>query len=182
MSDLEYEQQVPVQQVVSGEAEAPSSTLESLRRKREALTENRTVDLAVPGYDKEPPALYIRYNLLQGPEIDRITRKVMRETKDRWDRQVLSSIDAMIAACEGLYIDWDDGTGRQPLTLNGDHILNFGPELAQALGIQDAGSARAIVREVFGNNDVALAQHNIQLSRWMGNTASEVDEELLGNL
>lgn len=176
---LDEEQPTTVQEIAADKK--PDSGLESLRQKREAIATNQFTDLPVPGYDGSPPYLYVRYGLLKGPDIKRITDKVMRETKDQWDRQMLSSIDAMVEACQGFFIDYDDGRGRQPLTLHGEPILNYGPEIAEALGIEDAASARKVVKEVFGNNDVALAAHNIQISRWMSNTAIKVDEEYLGN-
>lgn len=178
MSTVE-EEQPTVQEIVA--EKRPDSGLEALRQKREAIASNQFTDLPVPGYDGEPPYLYVRYGLLTGPEIKRITDKVMRETKDQWDRQMLSSIDAMVESCQGFYIDYDDGLGRRPLTLGGEHITSYGPEIAEALGIEDASSARKVVKEVFGNNDVALAAHNIQISRWMSNTSTKVDEEYLGN-
>jgi hypothetical protein len=164
--------------VALGEVE-PQSVLDLLRQKREEISENTTADLPVPGYNNSPPVLYIRYHLIDGPTIERIGKKVMRQTKDRWDRQILAAMDTMIEAVEGFYIDMEDGSERRPLTLHGDHITTFGPEIQEALGFE-AQNARDTVRKLFGDNDIALAGHNVLLSRWMGNTTAEINEDFLG--
>jgi len=178
MSTLDEEQQVTAGDLSNQEVE-PQSVLDLLRQKREESAAATTVDLPVPGYNNSPPVLYIRYQLIDGPTIDRIGRKVTRQTKDRWSRQILSAIDTMIESIVGFYVDMEDGSERKPLTVHGEHITTFGPELQEALGFE-ADNARNTVRELFGQNDVALAGHNIALSRWMTNTTAEIDEEFLG--
>lgn len=158
----------------------PDSVVDLLRRKREEVADAKTVDIAVPGYNNSPPILLIRYHLIDGPTMDRIGRKIMRQTKDKWSRQVFAAIDTMIEAIEGFYVDMQDGSEVRPLTLHGDPVTTFGPELQEVLQLE-AQTARETVQELFNHNDVALASHNVQLSRWMGNTTGEVDEEFLGN-
>jgi hypothetical protein len=46
--------------------EPPVSPLDQLAAKHRELADTREVDIPVPGYDKQPPLLYIRYRLLEG--------------------------------------------------------------------------------------------------------------------
>jgi hypothetical protein len=171
------EQDVPVAELP--EQDQNASVLDQLRKKREDVTINNEVDIPIPGYDQEPPILVARYHLIDGREVDRISRKVSQEVKDRWDRVTLSSVDIFIASCVGMFYDMQTGDGLQPMTLNGEPITGYTPQLATALGFE-AGTARQVVYGVFANNDVAIATHNVRLSRWMSNTSVKVDEDFLG--
>lgn len=153
------------------------SLLDQLRKKREDVAENSTCFIPIPGYDRDPPILLAKYKVLDGHQLDLIGRRVQRETKDRWDRNVLVAMDIMIECCQGMYIDMENGEEPQPMTLEGQPIAGYNEQLAQALQFE-AGSARQVVMGVFVNNDVALMQHNVRLSLWMGNTSRRIDEDM----
>jgi hypothetical protein len=175
------EETVPLTAVMADEGPGgqPDSLLGVLREKRKELSENKQTYIALPGYDKEPPILMALYRLVDGPEIDKIARKVRSEVKDNWQRQVLSAVDLFITACEGMYVDVDDGKGPQPMTMNGEPIMGYNEQLAEALQIEST-TARQVVFGVFADNDVAIMQHSVRLGMWMGDTTRNVDELFLG--
>jgi hypothetical protein len=181
MSEFENEQDaVPGNPALAAtETEEASSLLEGLRQRRSELSETKEVLIPLPGYDREPPILMAKYRLLEGHEIDAIGRKVVRETKDRWDRQIIAAVDTFINACEGMYISMGNGKEPEPLTMNGDPVAGYNQDLARALKF-DADTAREVVMGVFAGNDVAIMQHNVRLSLWMGDTTRRIDEDFLG--
>lgn len=162
--------------------EEPENLFEQLAAKRRELAETNEVNIPVPGYDKEPPLLLVRYRHLDGTELDKLANKIRRETKGRWQRTLLASIDTFITAVVGLYVDMGDGVPR-PLTYHGEPITTFGPDLAEAMQFADKvpnpNNHRDVVLGLFGNNDVAIAQHNYLLNRWFGDTSLVISQELL---
>lgn len=164
--------------------EPPESPLGQLAAKHRELADTREVDIPVPGYDKQPPLLYIRYRLLEGNEISRMGDKIRRETRNQWQRQIYAAIDTFIAACKGFYVDTGDGV-RNELTYHGEHLAGFNMELAEALGFQeevgDQPTARKVAFSLFNYNDAAIAQHNMLLNMWFSDTSLDVQAELLGN-
>jgi hypothetical protein len=165
--------------------EAPASPLEQLAAQHRVLAETKECNVPVPGYDREPPRLLIRYRLLEGPELSQIGDKIRRETRNQWQRQVTAAIDTFIAACVGFYYDMGDGLLHE-LTYQGQHIKGFSVDLAEAFGFQDElpdpPTARAVAFSLFNNNDAGIAQHNYLLNSWFADTSLDVEAEFLGNL
>lgn len=159
------------------ETTGSESLFEQLREKRAEAQAGKETLIPIPGYDREPPILMAKYRVLDGDVINKIARKVNQETRDQWDRQMLAAMDGMIAACVGMYVDLQDGNEPQQMTKNGLPIMGYTAELAEALEFA-ASSAREVVRGVFVSNDVAIMQHNIRLSMWMGNTSRKIDEDI----
>lgn len=165
----------------------PENLLEQLAAKREVVARNKETFVPVPGYDREPPLLLMRYRLLEGPEINRIGDKIKREVRGAWDRQLMVAVDTLIAACQGVYVDLEGDGKPKPLTLGGEPILGFNEELAKALKfdgeLSDPPTARSVVFGLFAKNDVALSKHAFMLSSWMSDTSIEVSQDMLaGNL
>jgi hypothetical protein len=77
----------------------------------------------------------------------------------------------------------DAGEGIQPLTYKGEHITAYDARLAEAfkLTIDPNHPVRSIVLAFFNNNEVALANHNMRLGRWMSDAGVDVNEDFLGN-
>jgi hypothetical protein len=165
--------------------EPPESPLEQLAAKHRELAETREVHIPVPGYDREPPLLFIKYRLLEGNELARMGDKIRRETRNQWQRQVFAAIDTFITACQGFYYDSGDGLYK-PLVYQDEHIAGFSEKLAEALGFRDElpdpPTARAVAFSLFNNNDAAIAQHNYLLNAWFSDTSLDVQAELMGNL
>jgi len=180
VNEEEVAQGVGLPSIALGEAVPPieqESLLDQLRKKREEVTENNTCFIPIPGYDAYPPILVAKYGILDGKELDNIGRKVARETKDRWQRNILAAMDVLIACCQGMYVDHQNGEEPEPLTMNGEPIIGYSADLAQALQF-NATTARQVVSGVFASNDLALMQHNVRLSMWMGNTSRRIDEDV----
>lgn len=168
--------------VAEDEAESP---LEQLAAKRRVIAETRDTLVPVPGYDREPPLLLVKYKLLEGPDLVKIGDKISRETRSRWQRQILAAVDTFVAACMGFYVDKGDGK-PVPLTYHGEPILRYDHTLAEALGFADElppePTARAVVFGLFTSNDAMIAQHNYLLNRWFQDTSLDVSQEMAGNL
>jgi hypothetical protein len=164
--------------------EQPDNLLSQLAEKRRAIAEAREVDIPVPGYDKTPPKLLIRYRLLEGQELTQVADRMRQAFKNRYERQINAAAETMVAAVTGLYVDLDDGSPPSPLMIKGEAVTGFSAELAEALGfadkIDDPARPRDVVFGLFGNNDVMLGQHNFQLNRWMSDTTTDVSQELFG--
>lgn len=181
MSDIEdTEVDVPVQELAGGNHKPPESLFDNLRDKRDELGKNQTLLLNIPGYDNDPPVLIAKYRLMTGKELEDISNKVMRETKDRSQRQILAAVDTFINCCEGIYFDLLDGKGPQPLKSVGNQpIAGFNVNLAEAMQFP-AETARQVVFGLFADNDIAIMQHNVRLGLWMSNTSRKMDDDFLG--
>lgn len=159
------------------------SLLESLAAAREETAEDRETFIAIPGYEKAGLELLARYRLLSGPEIEGIARKAMGKNRRRSFAQGLAAAcDTMAAACTGIYFQRPEDDEPQPLTVGGQHIVNYGdPKLKQALKIgDDVTTARGVILSTFCDNELAVVEHSTKLQRWFGNTNSELDADFLG--
>jgi superfamily I DNA and/or RNA helicase len=180
MSENEVESEVPVTHLKDATEQRNESLLDNLVQKRKNL-DNKETFINIPGYDDEPPIMKAKYRLLDGKEIDNIMTKVQKETKNQWDRQVLSAVDMFIAACEGMFVDIGDGALEPyPMKVGDKEILGYNEDLAAALELEEVNTARQTVFGVFANNEAAIMQHNVKLSLWMSNTSRKVDEDFLG--
>jgi len=155
------------------------SLLEQIRLRRRELSGDRKTYITIPGYDDL--GLVAMYHLLDGKELDVITTRAQRQTRDRVERAIYMACDVMISACDGLYLD-----------RGGSEYVPFDPQrrgepfryesaLADFCGFE-AETARQVVMGLFGNNDAALASHSFKLQRWFQDTMRDADEEFLGEL
>lgn len=184
---MEPEDDVPGLAELGARDDEPTNLLEQLAAKRKELSETKETFIPVPGYDRHPPLLLVRYKMLTGPELNMIGEKIRREVKDRLQRSLLAAADTFIAAAVGLFVDQGDNTPPEPLTYQGEPITGFTPELAEALQfsgeLSNPPTARSIVFKLFADNDSALAKHNYMLNRWFTDPTLDVDEEMAeGNL
>lgn len=167
--------------------EQNESLFDQLAAKREEITANREVLLPLPGYDRTPPFLYVKYRLLDTREVGQLATKVNTQFRDRFERALFMAVDTLITACVGLYYS-ENGKEQDalPLTIGERPVTGFTAELASALQfddkLADANSPRNVVLGLFGQNDVALQSHVFLLNRWMGDTTLDVTQGLLGNL
>lgn len=163
------------------------SLLDQLAEKRQVVADTRETMIQVPGYDKEPPILLIKYRLLEGKDLAKIAGNVRSEFRNRWEQGLHAAVDTFVAAIAGVYIDPGDGAPPVPLTYQGEPITGFTRELAEGLKfddkIADPDRPRDVVFGLFGGNDVALSAHSFQLNRWFGNTSLDVSRDMFeGNL
>jgi hypothetical protein len=157
------------------EEEQVQSLLDQLRAERKEGMEDVQTLIPVPGYDTVP--LLIQYRMMDGHELDRISRKVMKQSRDRWTRSLTAALDVMIAAATGVFVEYNGEV--KPLTLNGQPVPGFTSELAESLGFE-ARTAREVVIGTFQNKDMHIANHSMKLQRWFGDSAAAIDEEFLG--
>lgn len=182
---MEDEQTPLVEKVLPDEQ--PENLLNQLAAKRQIVAETKETLIPIQGYSETPPALMVKYRLLDGPEIARIATNTRQEFKNKWDRNVHAMVDVLIAACVGIYVDNDDGKEPAPLTVSGQPLAGFSRGLAEGLQfadkIDDPDRPRDVVFGLFGNNDIALATHANNLNRWMSDTSVDVTREMFeGNL
>jgi hypothetical protein len=164
------------------------SIVDLLRQDLKELEESEEVFIPIIGYERV--GLQVKYRLPEsGKELDAIARKVAREYKDQFSRALYTAIDTMITLCLGLYVSPSEELGaeletevpREPVELDPDlsgEAVKFDERLAEALGFsQEVHSARAVVRRVFGGNDMAIMTHGERLNRWLANTKANLDVE-----
>jgi hypothetical protein len=174
----------PVQVITE---EQPESLLDQLAAKREAVSSTKETILPLPGYDRTPPFLHIKYRLLDSKEIGQLATKVNNQFRDRWERALFLAVDTVIAACVGFYYsETGNATDVKPLTIGEQPVTRFSAALAEGLKfadkLEDAKQPRNVVLGLFGQNDVALQNHVFLLNRWMADTSIDVSQGLLGNL
>jgi hypothetical protein len=158
------------------EEENPQNLLDQLRSDRKESMEHLDTLIPVPGYDAVP--LLIQYKMMDGHELNKIAKKAMKQSRDQWTRSLTAAIDTMIAACTGVFVEVNGEV--RPLTLNGQAITGYSAQLAEALGIEKAETARQVVIGTFQNKDLQIANHSVRLQRWFGDSTVAVDEEFLG--
>lgn len=178
MSEHETEIQTPVG-AASDEPARSVSYVDLLKQDMQALTEAEEVFIKVPGYGKS--GLQIKYRLPEsGAELDKIARKVNREEKDTFKRNLLNAIDMMIHLCEGLYVQPGDEPEPIPFDPEGTgEPVFFDAGLAGVLNMNgtDAMRGRSIVKRLFNNNDFAIVNHAERLNRWLMDTSANLDQE-----
>lgn len=163
---LPFEQQGPFQE---------SSLVDQLRADLAEITANETVYIPVIGYERT--GLQVKYHLPEnGKILDAITRKVFREHRDIYSRNLFTSMDMMIALCAGLYVqppEVDVPVELDP-QLSGSPV-QFDERLAEIIGLNgDRITARGVVRKLFAGNDLAIMDHAQKLDRWLRNTSADL--------
>src|SRR5689334_4576939 len=100
--EAETEETQLLHDVAEGNGKTPDSLMEQLRAKRQEIAETRSTFIPIAGY--ESMGLQVNYNLMERKQIEEIGRRVLKETKDRGERQMLILLDTIINATEGFYI------------------------------------------------------------------------------
>lgn len=176
-TDLEEEEETPEEPQVM-------NIMEQLRQQRQEALSETTVDLPLPSAIYGDPIVLVRYRAVESKETQRIMSKVNRQTKGEFERNLYTTMDTLIAACEGIYtlsVDAPNGEEPNPLTFNGEGPLLFDERLAEFMGVS-SNSARETLRAFFANKDTAIMMHGARLARWQSgeNPATLTDEWLLG--
>jgi hypothetical protein len=153
----------------------PENLLDQLRQERTESADEETL-IPIPGYERVP--LLVKYRMMDGHEVQKIGRR-SRKIRDTWSRNFTSAIDVMINAAIGVYVEVNGEV--IPLTYEGREVMGYSPDLAAALGIQGADTARKVVIGTFKNKDLHIASHAARLNSWFSGTNVALDEEFLGN-
>jgi len=172
----------PVRASDNGDALSPfgeASIMDLLQQDLQEIADTKEVYIRLKGYERS--GIQIKYHLPhKGRELSDIARKVEREHKDAYSRNINIAIDTMIHLCSGVYCQ-PEGV-LEPVMLDpGDtgEPCMFDGRLAQLMGIDDeVASARQVVRRLFGDNDMAIIAHAEKLQRWLANTKADVTLEI----
>ena len=157
-----------------------SSIVDLFRQEQEELASSKSVFIRVNGY--EQTGLQIRYKMPgSGKELEVISSKVQRQQKDNYSRNLYTAMDTMIHLCDGLFVQ-PDGVD-EPVMLDPDEVgepCGFDTTLATMLGMDlDADiTARAVVKKLFGGNELAVMTHAFDLNRWLQNTKADLNLEI----
>ena len=162
---------------------ASESISDRLRRQRKVISEQKTTDVDIPGYNGD---LFCRYKLLDGTDLDRIIRKARTNTHNRGEQMLAATLDNIITSCVEFYLR-DDGKEfpmREHPDVEQDIPVKYDEVLAEFLGFKselpEPATARSVLLGVFGGNDIAVSAHGAVLARWMMRGGVEVDELLGG--
>lgn len=155
-----------------------ASIVDILQAEHKELAEAKDTLIPVKGYERT--GLQVQYRLPdRGKELDDIARKVMREMKDAYSRNLYTAIDTMIHLCTGIYVQ-PPGV-EEPVILDPENTGSpalFDVQLAQLMGMENIESSRQVVRRLFGNNDMAIIAHAEKLNRWLQNTKADLSLEI----
>jgi hypothetical protein len=178
----EPDEATPVRGFENGDAPAQfsdASIVDLLQEDMRELAETKEAYIPVKGYERV--GLQVCYHLPdRGKELDEIARKVQREVKDNYNRNITIAIDTMIHLCSGLYVQPAGVTERVMLDLDhtGEPVM-FDERLAEMMGIAgEVSTARQVVRKLFGNNDMMIISHAEKLNRWLQNTKADLSLEI----
>lgn len=156
-----------------------SSILDDLRARRQEISQRKTVDLEVPGYDGK---LVVRYRRLEWEELSKIGNRAEKSKNPR--KVLIAHVDTIVGACEEVFYRQVPGG---PLVRLADVIpdneeglpVKYDQRLADFFGVE-GGSARKVCLAVF-NNPLAVPIHHNELAEWMQLAGAEDDEGFTGS-
>lgn len=165
-----------------------ASIVDLIRQEAKEVAEATDVMIPVKGY--ESTGLRIKYRMPEsGKELDAISRKVFREVKDTFSRNLFITMDTMALLCEGLYV-FPQGEGfdnvSEPVELdpnNTGYPVGFDNTLARLIGLEFTDdrppTARAIIKKLFGGDkgDLAIISHGEKLNRWLMDSKADLNTE-----
>jgi hypothetical protein len=165
------------------EAPQEESVSDRLRRARQTVAEQTTIDLDIPGYNGE---LFCKYRLLGSNDLKSISDHIVQTIRNQEERMIAAACDVLIRACDEFWVR-DKGREipvREVIDPPREFPVRFDMQLAEFLGyaevLPDPPTARSAVLGLFGNNEIALAAHNSDLARWTMGKGNEVDMGLGG--
>lgn len=156
----------------TGGAALAGSRLDWLRAKHDALKADRTVDLAVPGYDGR---VVVRYGPVPWGVMSNVQPMILAGDADA-AMFGKANADVVIAACRDVLVRDDGEDDLHGIDPEGP--VRFGPELADLIGA-DAKTARGVVEWLFPS-EWAVAAHATELITWTQNAAREDNDTLAG--
>jgi hypothetical protein len=176
MSDIMDEQPITSPELLdAGEAAlaGPESLKEGLRRQRQESVDTTFLDLPLPEYDN--PELVGRYRMVDPKELAAMGDRLKREFKNRTELVTFGAIDSIIIACEGLFARMPGQ--KELIPLDAEIPMTYDTRLADYLGFE-AETARDALIQCFGGNIYAIIDHNIKITRWMGNRKADLTDGL----
>lgn len=174
------ETDTPVPQLETRGPFSEASIVDLLKEEAAELANAKEVYIPLKGY--KGTGLQVCYHLPErGKELDDIARKVQRENKETYYRNIYTAIDTMAWLCSGLYVQPEGA--EEPVMLDpGDTgvPVMFDARLAEIIGMDttETPSARAVIRRLFANNDMAIIAHAEKLNRWLQDTKADLSLEI----
>lgn len=157
------------------------SVLTRLRAQRQALTEKRTLDIPIPGYE-----LTARYKAISYETVDKIQERARKASQGIGSRADLNAAaDVLARSCLAIF---ERGAGGKLVPLNellekwGDDPICYDERLAEAVGTEGK-KAREVIFNVFAvdepdtGNDMVLMGHQTEILQWLRQTKAEVDAD-----
>ena len=153
------------------------SLFDDLRADNQRMRNSKTGDFDIPGYEKPElkgrSALVARYHRATLEQHTVHMRQISEAASaDRFDEVFALYADFLIDNCHGIF-------KRVP----GGDLVDLGVkyDLPLADGLRfEAESCRDVVRGVFGDNELQVAEHGEQVFAWMRTGKHDDDSEALG--
>jgi hypothetical protein len=161
-----------------GVGQAPASPFEALRQRHRELQQAQHEDFDVPGYqalplgDGQTGALVARY---QRFELDKYHEALYGPAESTLARNAQFLIDALI----GLYWRIDGDEDLRPLVPG---QASGWADLAEQLGDEPFTDAYDMLLAIFGGDELALADHALDVGRWMEAGHQQVGRAFVGGL
>ena len=169
--------------LVAEDAFQEESITERLRKARQAVADQHSIDLDIPGYSGE---LFCKYRLLDSRDLKSISDQITKTIRDREEQVLAAGCDTLIRACDEFWVR-DRGREipvRELLDSPRELPVRYDFQLAEFLGyakfLPEPPTARSVVMGLFGGNEIALAAHNADFARWNMGKGNEVDMGLGG--
>lgn len=149
--------------------------LDGLRKKREGISKDRTMDLDIPGYDGE---LAVRYGIVPWDELKVIGEKAQESRARR--KELMAHADTLIRACRTILLKNQTTGEMQPANeiikeYKDGEPVRFDERLAEMFKL-DTKSARETLFAVFANDLAVTAQHN-ELGAWMQSSNNQDSQD-----
>jgi hypothetical protein len=155
-----------------------SDLLSTLREQRDERVQELYLDLPIPTWDK---SLVARFGVMERKEIEAIGRR---------KRNAETDMDFLIRAVQEIYA-YDPGKTAEGKRMehNESYVrvedeqglpILFDTRLAEKMGVEDATTARDVLRYLVKFNDIALGGMGQRVITWMQNTDADVADELVG--
>lgn len=161
-------------------ADEGNSVVDLLKQDLKEISTQKNVYIRVPGFERS--GLQVKYRLPEnGQEIGDIGKKIERQHKEVFARNLYTAMDTMIVLCDGLFVQ-PDGID-EPVMLDYEETgtpCRFDDRLAAYLGMNGDPhdlTARSIVRKLFDDREFAIINHAEKLSRWLVDASADVNRE-----
>jgi hypothetical protein len=170
----------PGSTITAGPAvDEPGSVRALLRERWEALKEDKTIDLEIPGVPGD--VLQVRYGPLPNEEL----KKLQKRGQAPGASAMAVNADTLIRACQAILVpvSADEEAPLDTLTDDEGDPIVFDVRLAEFLGFGDeVKSAREVVYRLFSKApqpDMAIGSQALRVMRWMEGEQTGAADKLL---
>lgn len=150
-----------------------ASILDRIGALREEQRSEKHLDLAVPALQE---LVWLRFRVIPFQQTQSMAKRLQKEKLA--DDALVGATDTLIAACEQVMVREQPDAELRAIDPAAATPIRLDSQLAELLKL-DASTAREVVYRLF-ENDYAIVQMAIKVSRWMADTSKEVDDDFLG--